>query len=620
MTGASSSKKNRGQVLVFALVILVILVIATLFLFDLHSIIRSKMKLETAEQSAALAAAGWQMRSLNLIGELNLVKASETLLDDIPTVGETDTEKIASAGRTLTEMQSRISFCGPLIGLGAAQQAAKNNGINIFLSDNKSSYKSIYTDFQNYLTRLDSGSSSYYADIGEYLNHYRWRDPYIAMLEAILEQGLAVRPNGCFPGLDSIDPAWMRYDDVYSAILNEMWCNPYLNAIVKYPDSYWNGKWYNISFEYATFPEESEIYTLWLDFTGTESITGEELESILDNNDIDHAAREKLEPLRWCIYDEHWARYEADGITQNVAYTGPNNDGLDYWSRGYYLRNDLKEGVFYGGPVAYAECYQHIKLISKYKSRMSSSESGDSSAVEKDQYAAAREALRNDIVRVKTGGNTLKVGNDAASDNDSAGAVAKPLGTLADGRPPTDAIIVLPVFTDAALIPGTMQQCRLLRMDLTSLEEFLKWLAEIEDLHNPGSSPPDGAAQYLTALQKLDDPAFRKSGYNNDYVRNDSDPSIYFSNSYKYDPNTNPAGAGWLQQIWVGTDSGKDETASTAISEEKSGYNTRVYSGNRYLLKNRFGVLQTNEQMICRWTPGGSTGVVPGTKIGPSHL
>ena len=198
-----NKKTEKGQVLIFALVILIILVIATLFLFDLHSIIRSKMKLETAEQSAALAAGRWQVRSLNLIGEINLVKAAENLLDGIPTVDGTEEEKIASASRTLTEMQSRISFCGPLIGFGAAQQAAKNNGINIYLSDSTSSYKSVFSDFNNYLRKLDPSSPYYnYGDIDEYINHYSWRDSYVSMLEAIVEQGLAARPNGRF------SPAW----------------------------------------------------------------------------------------------------------------------------------------------------------------------------------------------------------------------------------------------------------------------------------------------------------------------------------------------------------------------------------------------------------------------------
>jgi hypothetical protein len=614
----NNQKTEKGQVLIFALVILIILVIATLFLFDLHSIIRSKMKLETAEQSAALAAGRWQVRSLNLIGEINLVKATEGLIDDIPTEGETEEEKITSASRTLTEMQTRISFCGPLIGFGAAQQAAKNNGINIYVSDNTSSYKSVYWDFNNYLRKLDPTSPNYAYSGLEVVNNYSWRDSYVSMLEAILEQGLAARPSGRFPGLESVDPPWLDDESLYSAIINQMWCNPTLNSIVKYSDSYWNGKWYNVDFEHTAFPNESEIYTLGVKFTGTSDIEQEDLEKALDET-IDSSRLEKLKPIQWCAYDSKWPRYNTDGTSQNLNYSGPNNDGLNYWSRGMFLRDNLKAGMFYGGPVAYAECYQRIKLLNKYKSRMSRPASNDSNNAGADQNATASEALRNGIIR-EDSDRTLKVGNDSASDSDSGGAVAKPLGTLSDGSPPTDAVIVLPVFTTAALIPSTMQGCRPLRIDFSTLEIFLMWLSEVEDLHNPATAPPSGTQSYLTALQTLDDPAFRKSGWNNNYVRNDSDLSIYFGDAYKYNQSTNPQGAGWLQQIWVGTDLSKDEDAPTELNEEEAGWNTRIYSGRRYLLKNRNGVLQTNEQMICRWPPGGPTGILHGTRTGPPRL
>jgi len=605
--------KEKGQVLIFAIVILIILLIATLFLFDLHSIIRSKIKLETAEQSAALAAAKWQARSLNLIGEINLVKGIDTLLLDIPTLGENDEERIASANKTLTEMQSRISFCGPLIAFGAAQQAAKNNGINIYLSDSQSGYKTVYNDMNNYLTKLDPSSQYYnYSDIEEYLNYYKWRDPYVAMLQLINSQGLAVRPNGRFPGIESVDPPWLDDESLYSAILNRTWCNPTLNSVVKYPDSYWNGKWYNIDFEHTSFPDESEIYTLGIRFSS--SVDQSTLDLALAS--IDTASHEELAPIEWCLYDSKWSRYNADGVTENLNYSGPNNGGLDidYWSRGMFLRDDLKPSMLYGGATAYAECYQHIKLMNKYKNRMSRPAGEDQS----DQMGKAQEAFANDIIR-ETSSRTLKVGNDSSTDSDSAGAVAKPLGALPDGSPPTEAVIVLPLFNEVALIPSSMQRCRPLRVDFSYLEKFLIWLSSVNDLHNPGSSPPDGTQQYLTALQRLDDPAFRKSGWNNDYTHNNSELSIYFNDDYKYNPTSNPGGAGWLQQIWMSTDATREDESSE-IEEQEAGWNTRIYSGKRYILRDRNGNLVTNEQMQCRWTPGGPGGVHPGTRIGPPHL
>ncbi|MDD5698442.1 MAG: pilus assembly protein TadG-related protein [Victivallaceae bacterium] len=609
--------REKGQVLVFAVVILVILLIAAVFLFDLHSIIRAKIKLDTAEQAAALAAGRWQMRSLNLIGEINLIKASETLLDEIPTVGEDDATKIESAVKTLTEMQSRISFCGPLIAFGAAQQAAKNNGINIYVSDSSSDLKTVYRDLNNYLDKLDPSSQYYnYGDVAEAPNYYKWREPYVAMLKLILSQGLAVRPNGRFPGLESVDPPWLDDDTLYSAILNKIWCNPNLNAIVKYADSYWNGKWWNVDFEHTSFPEESEIYTLGIKFTGTDSVGQETLQQALGDT-VGSAAVADLGSISWCAYDSKWPRYGADGTSENLNYSGPNNGGLNYWSRGMFLYSDLKKNMFYGGAAAYAECYQKIKLMSKYKSRMSRPSATEGTAGAADQLAKAREALRNDLIRTASE-ETLKVGNDSSTDTDSGGAVAKPLWSL--DYPPTDAVIVLPYFKNVALIPSTMQRCRPLRVDFSDLEKFLIWLSDVDDLHNPATAPPTGTQSYLTALQTLDDPTFRKSGWNNNYTGAALAVSAYFQDDYKYDPETNPTGAGWLQQIWVGTDSSVEESASSAITEKAAGWNTRIYSGKKYILRDRNGNLVTNEQMICRWTPGGPTGTVPGTRIGPSHL
>ena len=165
-----------------------------------------------------------------------------------------------------------------------------------------------------------------------------------------------------------------------------------------------------------------------------------------------------------------------------------------------------------------------------------------------------------------------------------------------------------------------MQRCRPLRVDFSNLERFLIWLSSVDDLHDPGSSPPEGTQQYLTALQKLDDPAFRKSGWNNDYVHDGSNVSTFFNDAYKYS-ESNPNGAGWLQQIWKSADASRDEDASTAIEEQEAGWNTRIYSGRYYILRDRNGNLVTNEQMQCRWTPGGpGPGPHPGTRIGPPHL
>ena len=68
-------KGERGQTLLFGLIAMVILVVAIFVLFDLHTVIRFKVKAQNAVDAAALTEAKWQKDSLNLIGEINLVKA-----------------------------------------------------------------------------------------------------------------------------------------------------------------------------------------------------------------------------------------------------------------------------------------------------------------------------------------------------------------------------------------------------------------------------------------------------------------------------------------------------------------------------------------------------------------
>ena len=53
----------EGQVLLLGIVIMLVLLLAILFLFDIHNVIRAKFKTETAQQAAALAAANWQTKA-----------------------------------------------------------------------------------------------------------------------------------------------------------------------------------------------------------------------------------------------------------------------------------------------------------------------------------------------------------------------------------------------------------------------------------------------------------------------------------------------------------------------------------------------------------------------------
>ena len=110
---------QSGQVLLIGVVMCIILLVAVFILADVHNTIRAKLKLETAQQAAALAAAEWQRESLNLIGEINLIKASDALLRPPEQL-----DFMQQSYDRMTEMQARVSFLGPSIGFAAAQQPA----------------------------------------------------------------------------------------------------------------------------------------------------------------------------------------------------------------------------------------------------------------------------------------------------------------------------------------------------------------------------------------------------------------------------------------------------------------------------------------------------------------
>ena len=77
-------KRNgeHGQVLILAVVALILVIIAVLLLFDVQTVIRGKVKAQNGVDAAALTGAEWQKHSLNLIGELNLVRATGTLISE----------------------------------------------------------------------------------------------------------------------------------------------------------------------------------------------------------------------------------------------------------------------------------------------------------------------------------------------------------------------------------------------------------------------------------------------------------------------------------------------------------------------------------------------------------
>ena len=67
-------RSERGQTLILGLMAVIILIVGILVLFDVQRVIRGKVKVMSAIDAAALTGAKWQQNTLNLIGEMNLIK------------------------------------------------------------------------------------------------------------------------------------------------------------------------------------------------------------------------------------------------------------------------------------------------------------------------------------------------------------------------------------------------------------------------------------------------------------------------------------------------------------------------------------------------------------------
>ncbi len=597
-------KNERGQVLILSVIIMIILLMMVLFIFDMQLAIRAKMKVETAEQAAALTAAEWQRNSLNLIGELNLVKAGEVMLEGYsPSFGlDSDGVKnekmwhIANSCRAITEMQSRIAFIGPLIAFGAAQQAAKYNGMNIYdtyKSTDSVSYESsndgtllgdrfsyntefgqdsdkkyIYDDLRNYRFKLDN----YYRSVPEICNYYLWREPYLNMIANIRDRGLAVRGSG-INMMNNITPAWLARESTYRTVLaldkygTDSIRAKELKTQLQRPDSYWEGDWWKVSYTLAGFPEQSEIYPLFVYFSSNDPDNIETVAQVYEHfvpSGRPMLESELLSAVTWCILGNEW--------NFNL------NEYNSVWYDGSYLRDEVIKSAKYEGPVAMAQTYERIKTISQHKVDVRDDDIGSTGTKGAAVKAFKRTTAREGLVK-KTGEMTFRVGTDSRYDL-YGGVAAKVMGQLNEDTPPNSASsLVLPFFHGVSMVPSTMfENSSLFRSEYTNLERFLKWLSELNTLFPPtiktydsdnnehivATTCPQGTEVYLEVPSIMMKRDFRRSMWNPDYVLYSVSFADAFKNNYKYPPWSGGSshlengpydtdkGAGWLQQAYVG--------------------------------------------------------------------
>lgn len=514
----SSHFKNRrhqsGQVLITGIIMMSILLLVIIYAFDVHNVIRAKIKVDIAQQSAAMTGAQWQKESLNLMGEINLLKASALLLEgaDNWKTPLPDREQNEEAWRReiqgridlLTEMQTRISFIGPLMGYAAAQQAAKANGL-----DRIPGALGTYLE----LLRNDKRYDEAQGGAPKYINNYDWKEPYISLVSLINSSGVAVYPNARVAGMPTTRPPQLADPRFYTEIMQNAYAigandppkKHYWHLLVSIlksmDDKDFQGKWWDIDYRSNRFPKESEIYTIGVEFGGEyEGDTALRLMNMKPELQIYADSGSLPGDMKWCIYDKWWLPeyYKAN-------YPEYEENHYNYWYGGGVLRKELKAGYIYEGPAAYAEGFADVKGTVNVRP---STRPYQNSIANRE----AREAIKdkdNPILR-KSSRTTTRVGtrrgrseSSNVSTNYRPGSIAKVLGSFSDEISPIAVDMILPVFKKVSPMPTFMPipyGFQVLKPGYSNLEKFLSWLSEQENLDG---TPPAGTEHFLEALRTL---------------------------------------------------------------------------------------------------------------------
>ncbi len=598
-------QKSGGQVLLMALVILAGALVIALLLFDFQNVLRGKIKVETAQQAAALAGANWQKEGLNLIGELNLVKAAETMIfakDKLD--GKTDAgdeEEYFDRMRGLTELQSRTAFIVPLLGVMAVQETAKQNG----MANNDSTLRHYVREtlpFHEYRAMHRHG--------------YMWHKPYSRLLADILANGCPMRVNSATAVMPAVysnpvsagsfmvllsDPG--LYDAAESGDYLYWQLRQLAKSTNHIPPDWLDG----IRYIKPPFCQESELLTL--------GVSGATL-----------APQENPDAGSICYYtfDNSW--YPAELPAE--AYQAHSSR----WRQGVWLRNSPKKSFDYEGAVCAVDNYMYMPRA--FKLRVTDPEKKGKK--HKDSL------FQKNLTGSSTTGTVL--GSSPETDSRNYGVVAKVLGSLA-GRPPIDIDIILPVFSKVSLVPSAMPyNTGMLTAGDNSLQRFLQWLSCGNSIRR--GTPPSGTERYRDILLKLEDPEYLKSIFNLDFKQqyggvDHLDRRSLFDDGYKFSQE-NPSGAGWLQQAWLGTVlsrpyvtvTGRDgqtrtypaeDNTITEVKTSESGSTVRTYYGNagtgfRFFIT-RNGRILTNEDMETHNRyDGGQYDFAPGYNTGPPRL
>ncbi len=441
--------RQRGQVLIYIVILLVILLVMALFMFDLQYFIRLRSRSQTAVDSAVLTAAGWQGRSLNMIGELNLVKASTLMLADVlPTDDATmQAAKVMAEDQLISEMQTRITYVGPLLGYLAAQQAAKNNGMRPVDEFTNSMAKHLGSSFDDTF----GGNQLYmeiYKDQIPYFN-YDWTEGYRTMLLMLITEKLAVKVvNTRYlagqPLLIGEGAALLMDPAFYSAVQTKNYCW-FINRSIFEADVFDFGNMDVEDNPSAYFPG-SEFLNLYVKFQQS-AVNLTTLQPYLDDRSLTpiDPSQPGYDQISWAIFDN-----AGHGWTDTSSYSYINQ----------YLRSPFREEYTYGGAATRMFCEAQPSLLTgrwswKYGEEEVPSDSlGDELQWSSTDFGNNNASFQDYGERMS--GAEKKLENLRNRQSVYSSAAAKPFGSLDTGVGPHEAGIVLPVFDEVRLIPAAL--------------------------------------------------------------------------------------------------------------------------------------------------------------------
>jgi hypothetical protein len=282
-----SHRLRRGQTMLFLIMVVVILAFVALWNFDLHKGLYVKSLTRNAGDGAALAAARWQGITLNILGELNAAQA--VAINDALLRGDTN----FAEARAIAALQGQVRYAGPMIGLAAAQQVAKNNRV-----------------FVNGTFTHSVLSHAHIARVDQQLTDYA------TMAEAVASEGIVALP-GSYAYHVLLDPKF------YDAVRWEMWCWFYRGHM------YLLNNCTHDDLPKLTFREFLSVNVTTLPylaalagFMGDATLPAKVLKQLSDVAGRSLVSDVTLVPATWYCYDGSWTNWTAyvNGLQEGGPY------------------------------------------------------------------------------------------------------------------------------------------------------------------------------------------------------------------------------------------------------------------------------------------------------------